>query len=47
MDCNENIYTSSHVIGELQAGISLLEKGARKLALQARLIETPPRHRSE
>ena len=37
------IYTSSHVIGELQAGISLLAEGAKKRALQAwlnRLIET-------
>ncbi|MBM3839994.1 MAG: type II toxin-antitoxin system VapC family toxin [Verrucomicrobia bacterium] len=37
-----DIYTSSHVIGELQAGISLLAEGARKRALQAwlnRLIE--------
>ena len=36
------IYTSSHVIGELQAGISLLAEGARKRALQAwlnRLID--------
>ena len=36
------IYTSSHAIGELQAGISLLANGARKRALQAwlnRLIE--------
>jgi predicted nucleic acid-binding protein len=36
------IYTSSHVIGELQAGITLLVDGARKRALQAwlnRLIE--------
>ena len=36
------IYTSSHVIGELQAGISLLTEGAKKRALQAwlnRLIE--------
>lgn len=35
-------YTSSHVIGELQAGISLLPEGAKKRALQAwlnRLIE--------
>jgi toxin FitB len=36
------IYTSSHVIGELQAGISLLPEGAKRRALQAwlnRLIE--------
>lgn len=36
------IYTSSHVIGELQAGISLLADGVKKRALQAwleRLIE--------
>ncbi|MEO8425758.1 MAG: PIN domain-containing protein, partial [Verrucomicrobiota bacterium] len=36
------IYTSSHVIGELQAGISLLAEGAKKRALQAwlnRLID--------
>lgn len=36
------IYTSSHVIGELQAGISLLANGAKRRALQAwlnRLIE--------
>jgi len=35
-------YTSTHVIGELQAGISLLSEGARKRALQAwlsRLVE--------
>jgi predicted nucleic acid-binding protein len=36
------IYTSSHVIGELQAGISLLPEGPKRRALQAwlnRLIE--------
>lgn len=36
------IYTSSHVIGELQAGVSLLPEGAKRRALQAwlnRLIE--------
>jgi predicted nucleic acid-binding protein len=36
------IYTSSHVIGELQAGISLLPDGAKKRSLQSwlnRLIE--------
>lgn len=36
------IYTSSHVIGELQAGISMLANGVKKRALQAwlnRLIE--------
>ncbi len=36
-------YTSSHVIGELQAGIGLLENGARKRALQrwlSRLVES-------
>jgi predicted nucleic acid-binding protein len=36
------IYTSSHVIGELQAGIEMLAEGARKRALQLwlnRLIE--------
>jgi predicted nucleic acid-binding protein len=36
------IYTSSHVIGELQAGVSLLPEGVRRRALQAwlnRLIE--------
>jgi toxin FitB len=36
------IYTSSHVIGEMQAGISLLADGARKRALQTwlnRLVE--------
>ena len=36
------LYTSSHVIGEIQAGIGLLGPGARKRALQAwlnRLIE--------
>ena len=36
------IYTSSHVIGEIQAGIELLGPGAKKRALQAwlnRLIE--------
>jgi toxin FitB len=38
-----DIYTSTHVIGELQCGISLLEEGARKRALQnwlTRLIES-------
>lgn len=37
-----DIYTSSHVMGELQAGISLLSEGARRRALQAwlhRLVE--------
>ena len=37
-----DIYTSSHVIGELQAGVSMLPEGARKRALQAwlhRLID--------
>ncbi len=29
------IYTSSHVIGELQTGIALLPEGSRKRALQA------------
>jgi predicted nucleic acid-binding protein len=29
------IYTSSHVIGEMQAGISLLPDGAKRRALQA------------
>ncbi|MBI4327700.1 MAG: type II toxin-antitoxin system VapC family toxin [Chloroflexi bacterium] len=41
-DHASEIYTSSHVIGEIQAGISLLSEGARKRALQAwlnRLIE--------
>jgi predicted nucleic acid-binding protein len=36
-------YTSSHVIGELQAGLSLLPEGARRRALQGwlnRLIES-------
>ncbi|MEN9675301.1 MAG: hypothetical protein RIS76_1197 [Verrucomicrobiota bacterium] len=36
------IYTSSHVIGELQSGIALLPEGSKKRALQAwlnRLIE--------
>jgi len=36
------IYTSSHVIGEVQAGISLLPEGSRPRALQAwlnRLVE--------
>lgn len=36
------IYTSSHVIGEMQAGISLLPDGHRKRALQSwlnRLVE--------
>jgi toxin FitB len=36
------VYTSSHVIGELQAGISALPEGARKRALQHwlnRLVE--------
>jgi len=36
------IYTSSHVIGEMQAGISLLPEGSKKRALQAwlnRLME--------
>jgi predicted nucleic acid-binding protein len=36
------IYTSSHVIGEMQVGISLLPEGARKRALQLwlnRLLE--------
>ena len=36
------IYTSSHVIGELQAGISLLPEGPKRRALQAwlnRLVE--------
>jgi len=36
------IYTSSHVIGEVQAGISLLPEGSRRRALQAwlnRLVE--------
>ncbi len=36
------IYTSSHVIGEIQVGIEMLAPGARKRALQAwlnRLIE--------
>jgi predicted nucleic acid-binding protein len=36
------IYTSTHVIGELQAGISALADGARKRALQqwlTRLVE--------
>jgi predicted nucleic acid-binding protein len=36
------IYTSSHVIGELQAGIALLPEGAKRRALQAwlnRLVE--------
>lgn len=36
------IYTSSHVIGELQAGVSLLADGAKRRALQAwlnRLVE--------
>jgi predicted nucleic acid-binding protein len=28
------IYTSSHVIGELQAGVSLLPEGAKRRALQ-------------
>lgn len=39
---SSDLYTSSHVIGELQAGISLLAEGAKKRALQAwlnRLIE--------
>jgi hypothetical protein len=37
-----SVYTSSHVIGELQAGISLLPDGAKKRTLQNwlnRLIE--------
>lgn len=37
-----DIYTSSHVIGEMQAGISLLPDGAKKRALQSwlnRLVE--------
>ena len=41
-DRASEIYTSSHVIGELQAGISALAEGARKRALQQwlnRLIE--------
>lgn len=36
------IYTSSHVIGEIQAGIALLPEGAKQRALQAwlnRLVE--------
>ncbi len=36
------VYTSSHVIGELQAGISLLAEGVQKRALQEwleRLVE--------
>ena len=36
------VYTSSHVIGELQAGIALLADGVKKRALQAwleRLVE--------
>jgi predicted nucleic acid-binding protein len=36
------VYTSTHVIGEIQAGISALSEGARKRALQQwlnRLIE--------
>lgn len=36
------VYTSSHVIGEIQAGISLLPEGAKRRALQAwlhRLVE--------
>jgi predicted nucleic acid-binding protein len=36
------IYTSSHVIAEIRAGVSLLAEGARKRALQAwlsRLVE--------
>jgi len=35
-------YTSSHVIGEIQAGVSLLPEGAKRRALQAwltRLVE--------
>jgi predicted nucleic acid-binding protein len=38
-----DIYTSSHVIGELQAGISALAEGAKKRALQQwlnRLVES-------
>jgi len=41
-DNSAEIYTSSHVIGELQAGIALLADGTKKRALQAwlnRLIE--------
>jgi predicted nucleic acid-binding protein len=39
----EHLYTSSHVIGELQAGISRLNDGGRKRALQSwlnRLVES-------
>lgn len=37
-DHESEIYTSSHVVGELQAGISQLEEGARKRTLQLWLI---------
>jgi toxin FitB len=39
----DDLYTSSHVIGELQAGISRLADGGRKRALQSwlnRLVES-------
>lgn len=43
MEANADaIYTSSHVIGELQTGIALLSEGSKKRALQAwlnRLVE--------
>lgn len=38
-----DVYTSTHVIGELQAGISALSEGARKRSLEQwlnRLVET-------
>lgn len=41
-DNASSIYTSSHVIGEIQAGISLLPESAKRRALQAwfrRLVE--------
>ena len=41
-DHASEIYTSSHVIGELQAGISLLPDGAKRRSLQSwlnRLVE--------
>lgn len=42
-----DIYTSSHVIGEMQAGISLLPDGAKKRALQSWLTVWSKRWRAE